>query len=564
MLCRFSGSASFVDQSSSAATKNGRRLSAQQAQRGSSNGHRDARSASVAAVASKDQQPQAQRSRNGSTRKQTAASEALAKAARPVQQKGNGAVGTAKQDKNAKQRTITAGKAGKGHDRGARAKVDLAAAAAAVAADAAAEAQQAAQEAHLQAVKQRGRRRSQAAKAAALQAREQSVELLSDGDDSEASGSDGDDREASGSDDNDQQDSSVALATEERSPNGAGPQGNSGSTWVRRLAAAIGLLAAGRLLLRIASIMLRPIQQLWWALPFRLRLLLRGGRLPPPPQVHASPRVAAMLTGDVIDSSKSRRKALFRGGFDKKGRCRQLPLSDVPRWRFEALLGIPVKDVSLYRQALTAASALPPDEAVTGSYQRLEFLGDAVLALAVRTHLMQRYPQSTEGSLTIVQHALVDSRALLRMAVYLKLERYIVANAYSMLSEGHHGATMRGDAMEALLGAAYLDHGWQMASNLTFRLIEEALDGFAPATYNSNFKGQLFEQAKQQALARPRFVSKRSNEGWSAVVHMDGVIVGKGEAQTRRDAHQTAARVALEQVAPDSLGQRIMSSMSDA
>lgn len=74
-----------------------------------------------------------------------------------------------------------------------------------------------------------------------------------------------------------------------------------------------------RLLLRIASVVLRPIQQLWWALPFRLRLLLRGGQLPPPPQVHASPRVAAMLTGSVIDSSKSRRRALSRGGFDRKG-----------------------------------------------------------------------------------------------------------------------------------------------------------------------------------------------------------------------------------------------------
>lgn len=150
MLFSFSSSARPTGHRSSAARKNGRHLSAQQARQSSSNGNRGARCASVAAVASNDQQPQAQRNKNGSTRKQTAAPEALAKAARPVQQKGNGTVGTAKQNNNAKQRSAPAGKAGKGHDKGARAAAHLTAAAAAVAADAAAEAQQAAQEAHLQ------------------------------------------------------------------------------------------------------------------------------------------------------------------------------------------------------------------------------------------------------------------------------------------------------------------------------------------------------------------------------------------------------------------------------
>ena len=149
-------------------------------------------------------------------------------------------------------------------------------------------------------------------------------------------------------------------------------------------AAALGLWAArawAHLAPRLAGAALRPV-------PMWLRRRAQR-RWPPAVDGHVSGALRRLLRGGVT------RAALEAAGFDPCG-LSAAPLADLQAWQVEGLTGARVRDLSLYRSALTHPTALPAEVRGAHAYDRLEFLGDSVLEVVTRQVLMERYPEADE------------------------------------------------------------------------------------------------------------------------------------------------------------------------
>eukprot|EP00887_Chlorella_sp_A99_P006487 scaffold3.g6487.t1 len=238
---------------------------------------------------------------------------------------------------------------------------------------------------------------------------------------------------------------------------------------------------------------------------------------------HASPTVARLLASAAPPTEAD----LAAAGFDWGGRYRAdvPPLADLPAWRLEALLGCGVRDVRLYRAALTHASVLQP-ELREQSYERLEFLGDSVLEVITRQLLMARDPGADEGVLTRQSQALVSGPRAARFAHWLGLHRrgaarrrarraplaYCVANVSNMWGEAmHERPNVLADAFEALLGAIFQDQGLEAARAFLLRVYEACVD-WAELEAERDWKSVLSRHAKAHGHTQPRYVHRKAEK----------------------------------------------------
>lgn len=298
---------------------------------------------------------------------------------------------------------------------------------------------------------------------------------------------------------------------------------------------------------------------LYRLLPYALRRLFHVNVAWPPTlsEPHVSPAVASMF----LSSDGFSRAALSAAGFDPQGRSvgPALPLADVPAWRLEQLVGAGIRDAELYRRALIHPTALPSEQRHL-SYERLEYLGDAVLELCTRQLLMERAPDADEGTLTNRGQALVAGATVNRIGAWMGLDRWVCCNAYSMRDSLAASSGILGDAFEALLGAVYVDKGLGAARRLLLRVLEEcsaveweAVEG------RRDYKGLLMRAvtAGRKAPVRVRYsvVSSRllpfhgtamRRKFWIIAAEVDGVERGRGGSFDKREAEQAAARTALE------------------
>ncbi|CAG9463088.1 unnamed protein product [Pedinophyceae sp. YPF-701] len=281
-----------------------------------------------------------------------------------------------------------------------------------------------------------------------------------------------------------------------------------------------------RVLRRVARVLRVPVA-LWLCLPYRLRTTLT--------------RVAGWAT----------KRELLAAGFDAEGRSPH-PLRDVPRWRFERLVGCGVRDVQLFRRAFTATSALPLGDELR-SYERLEYLGDAVMSIVVREWMLEKYPEEKEGTLTMIESKLVSEPALYRCAMRLGLNRFAVVNAHDMRNNlSHYRPKVLADCFEALLGALLTDRGIGACRSFVRRVVEDAWPDTNELMRNTNYKQQLVRMCRDQGFGSPRFrtVRKLPQRGKkppqvSVEVSAGGTVYGKGTALTPSLAENEAAEVAL-------------------
>ncbi|HZY68990.1 MAG TPA: ribonuclease III domain-containing protein, partial [Devosia sp.] len=141
--------------------------------------------------------------------------------------------------------------------------------------------------------------------------------------------------------------------------------------------------------------------------------------------------------------------------------------------KLEARLGHKFADPDLLHRALTHSSAVAPARRVAQSYQRLEFLGDRVLGLAVADMLYRRTPGATEGDLSRALNALVRKETCAAVARGLQLGPDIILGDSEARTGGADKDAILGDVMEAVIGAVYLDGGLQPAYELIERLFGE-------------------------------------------------------------------------------------------
>lgn len=221
----------------------------------------------------------------------------------------------------------------------------------------------------------------------------------------------------------------------------------------------------------------------------------------------------------------------------------------------EARLGYHFRDPALLDAALTHRSAGP------ANYERLEFLGDALLNFAVAALVYRAYPEGSEGDLSRYRATLVSGDSLADVAAGLGLGEQLKLGTGELKTGGFRRASILADSLEALFGAVYLDGGLDPARGVIERLFLTRLADLPEAQDLKDPKTRLQELLQGHALRPPAYaledVSGEPHEHWfiaSCEVAPLGLLE-RGEGTSRRRAEQAAAQKVLDRLSERGLRQ---------
>jgi ribonuclease-3 len=217
-------------------------------------------------------------------------------------------------------------------------------------------------------------------------------------------------------------------------------------------------------------------------------------------------------------------------------------------------LGIAFKDPARLENALFHRSYLNEAPEDVESNERLEFLGDAVLGLVISERLFKDYPKLSEGKLSQIRAILVRWDALAAAAQRINLGDYLILGKGEELSGGRSRPSNLAGALEALIGAAYLDGGLRVAQKLVLKLLKPDLDEIAAQGFSADSKSELQHLAQTRWHAIPQY-TLISSEGpdhaklFTVEVSVGDQVMGRGQGRNKKQAELNAARQALETLA---------------
>ena len=208
-------------------------------------------------------------------------------------------------------------------------------------------------------------------------------------------------------------------------------------------------------------------------------------------------------------------------------------------------LQVNFQDPALLQQALTHRSADPKNN------ERLEFLGDAILSLVIAEALYMRFPQVKEGKLSRLRASLVRGETLAELGRELNLGEVLALGPGELKSGGFRRESILADAVEALLGAVYLDSGFEAAKQLILRLYDERLRGIDVTEAVKDPKTRLQELLQSRKLPLPIYSVKELKsdqqqpifEASCQVSLLDKLVIAQGSSH--RKAEKRAAERAL-------------------
>lgn len=201
-------------------------------------------------------------------------------------------------------------------------------------------------------------------------------------------------------------------------------------------------------------------------------------------------------------------------------------------------------------QALTHPSFHNERGGEFGDYQRLEFLGDAVLGMLLAEMLYSRYPHAAEGDLSRFRAQLAGQGTLAGLARNRGLGAFIRVGRGEEQSDGRDKDSILCDILEALLAAVYLDGGLEAARRLVTELFDELLDHPLDSVVSRDAKSELQELLSARGMAPPQYrLADESgpphNRTFSFLVLVDGEVVAEGRGRSKKAAQQAAATLAL-------------------
>ena len=228
-----------------------------------------------------------------------------------------------------------------------------------------------------------------------------------------------------------------------------------------------------------------------------------------------------------------------------------LKLDEPTLARLEARLGIQFRDRSLLAQALVHRSLVnEADLADADCNERLEFLGDAALGLVAAELLYRRYPDRAEGRLTHARASLVNLESLGDIGGALGLGEFVQLGRGEDLSGGRERRSVVGRALEAVLGAVYLDQGLDTLRTLLEPILIAELNRYGWEGPAKDFKSQLQEHLQADAGPTPKY-ELVSVEGpdhhrlFTMAVRIGETVLASGEGSSKQRAEQAAACAAL-------------------
>lgn len=253
-----------------------------------------------------------------------------------------------------------------------------------------------------------------------------------------------------------------------------------------------------------------------------------------------------MIHRGVMGISLDWLKKLFRSGY-KMNSERFVSLEKKIGYRFTR--------TELLIEALTHRSTLgelkPGEEGIT--YERLEFLGDSVLALITTEFLMRNLPDENEGQLTQKKSLLVSQSVLTKKAEEIALKDHVILSDNAFKGGVHGQDSIQTAVLESVIGAMYLDGGLDPVRDFIEDLILIDFDEIVEHSDHINYKSHLQEWTQRKYRGYPKYRVKATtgpehDKLFLIEVHVGSSVVGKGRGKSKKDAEQIAAKEALKKL----------------
>lgn len=217
-----------------------------------------------------------------------------------------------------------------------------------------------------------------------------------------------------------------------------------------------------------------------------------------------------------------------------------------------SILGFYPKNLSYYHEALVHRSVLLKDESGKEmDNERLEYLGDAILDATVADILYHHFTNAQEGFLTSTRSKIVQREHLNKVSQNLGLEKVVRYNTHSQ----SHNSYLLGNALEALIGAIYLDRGYDFVMKFTKRcIIDQSLEQFAED--EQNYKSRLIEWTQKFKVPIEfnlidSYIDEQKSPVFKSAITISGEFVSEGKGYTKKESHQKAAKAAFERISND-------------
>lgn len=225
--------------------------------------------------------------------------------------------------------------------------------------------------------------------------------------------------------------------------------------------------------------------------------------------------------------------------------------------QLESVLNVSLKDrEKIIRQAFIHRSYINETHAAkVDSNERLEFLGDAVLSLIVSVYIYRQFPHHKEGDLTNFRASLVKTESLAQAARTLGLDKLLLLGRGEDNANGRNNPSIMADAFEALLGAVYLEFGFERATYLVKKILFPTLEQIINQKLYRDYKS-IFQEIIQEKAKRAPVYCLISSTGpdhaktFTVGVYADKKLIATGVGKNKQMAEQEAARVALEKYEP--------------
>jgi ribonuclease-3 len=228
-----------------------------------------------------------------------------------------------------------------------------------------------------------------------------------------------------------------------------------------------------------------------------------------------------------------------------------IPVSDLSALQTE--IQYQFRDDSLLRLAMTHPSVAHEQGRLVRHNQRLEFLGDAVLGLALTRELYDKFPNVSEGPLTKARAQMINRRTLAEQARQIRLQDHLILSRGEEANLGRTRASALADGFEALIGAIFLDGGFDEARAFVLRSFTRAFGEFTSIPTLDNPKGELQEILQTQSPGAPEYQligasGPDHDREFECVVTHGGVELGRGKGKSKKAAESEAAIAALKKL----------------
>lgn len=221
--------------------------------------------------------------------------------------------------------------------------------------------------------------------------------------------------------------------------------------------------------------------------------------------------------------------------------------------KFEKVIGINFRNQSLLKQAFLHRSYLNEHREVELPHnERLEFLGDAVLELVVTDWLFKNYPDKPEGQLTAYRAALVNANTLSELASVLQMDNYLLLSRGEAKDRGKGRQYILANTFEAVIGAIYLDQGYETASRFIADQIFPQAEAVIKKTLVEDYKSHFQHKAQEVFSLTPsyRTVAEEGpdhDKKFTVGLFLGEEQISTGSGRSKQDAEQAAARAGLEE-----------------